>query len=184
MTLTAEKLQAATGCTPARAAAWLAPFLMACALFDIAATPGRLAAFFAQVGHETGGLAWAREVWGPTQAQKGYEGRADLGNVEQGDGFRYRGRGAFQITGRANYAAARDGLRKFLKDVPDFEAQPELLELPRWAALSAGLYWHTRGLDVYADRGDFERITRKINGGLNGYAERCALYDAAQKAFA
>lgn len=183
MILTADTLQASTGSTAGRAAAWLDPLKLACALFTID-TPARLAAFLAQVGHETDGLAYSREIWGPTATQRGYEGRADLGNTEAGDGFRFLGRGCFQVTGRANYAATRDGLRKFLQDVPDFEARPELLELPQWAALSAGLFWHSRGLDLYADRGAFETITRRINGGLNGYAHRCALYDAARKAFA
>lgn len=181
--LDSTKLQKATGCDAGKAAAWLDPLKLTAALFHID-TPARLAAFLAQVGHETGGLQFTRELWGPTPAQLKYEGRHDLGNVQPGDGLRFRGRGCLQTTGRANYAATREGLRRILDGVPDFEAQPELLELPQWAALSAGLYWHSRGLDVYADRGDFNQITRRINGGTNGQAERLALWAAAQEALA
>ena len=101
-----------------------------------------------------------------------YEGRADLGNNQPGDGQRYCGRGLIQITGRANYAAARNRMRAIGIDCPDFEAEPEQLEEPWWAALSAADYWTSRGLNPLADAGDFEAITRRINGGLNGQADR------------
>ena len=70
----------------------------------------RVAAFIAQIGHESGQLVYAREIWGPTPAQAKYEGRKDLGNTVPGDGFKYRGRGLIQITGRANYAACGEPL--------------------------------------------------------------------------
>ncbi|MDD2728338.1 glycoside hydrolase family 19 protein [Malikia sp.] len=181
--LTAKQLQAATGCTPERAVRWLPHIERACTLYDITSSR-RLAAFLAQIGHESGRLRYVREIWGPTKAQAGYEGRADLGNRLPGDGQRFMGRGLIQITGRFNYRALSAGLKLVRKDAPDFERTPELLEQPEWAALSAAWYWHSRSLSALADAGDFERITRKINGGLNGQAERVALYGAAMNALA
>ena len=91
----------------------------------------RVAAFIAQIGHESGQLRYVKEVWGPTVAQARYEGRADLGNTTPGDGFRFRGRGLIQITGRANYAACGEALGL------DLIALPELLEKPQHACMSA-----------------------------------------------
>lgn len=187
MTLTAQQIQAGTGATAARAAAWQPHLHAACAIFSID-TPQRLAAFLAQIGHESGRLVYVREIWGPTPAQRRYEGRVDLGNTQPGDGRRYLGRGLIQTTGRSNYRGTRDGLRQLaqpaadMTHVPDFEAEPELLEQPAWAALSAAWFWHSRGLNALADTGDFKGITRKINGGLNGQADRLALYQACMLA--
>lgn len=181
MTLTVEQVQAGTGATLARAQAWQPHLNLACALFLID-SPQRLAAFLAQIGHESGRLVYVREIWGPTAAQKRYEGRRDLGNIQIGDGKRYMGRGLIQTTGRTNYCATRDGLRGFIQEVPDFEASPQLLEHPDMAALSAAWYWYSRGLNALADAGDFKSITLKINGGLNGLADRQALYDAGKRA--
>lgn len=183
MQLTHDQLRAATGCTPARAEAWLPHIAQACEVFGIN-TPARLAAFLAQIGHESGRLVYVREIWGPTPAQQRYEGRADLGNTQPGDGKRYMGRGLIQTTGRANYAATRDGLAAYLPHVPDFEAVPALLERPDLAAMSAAWFWHSRGLNALADTGDFVRITKRINGGTNGLADRQALYAAAQEVLA
>jgi len=135
----------------------------------------RIATFIAQVGHESGQLLWVREIWGPTAQQAGYEGRADLGNTVPGDGSKYRGRGLIQITGRANYAACGEALGL------DLVNQPTLLEQPQYAALSAAWFWSARGLNTLADQGEFVKITRRINGGLNGLADRLALYDKALK---
>lgn len=181
MQLTRQQLQASTGSTAARAAAWLPHIQRACEIFAIN-TPARMAAFFAQIGHETGRLVYVREIWGPTPAQRGYEGRKDLGNTRPGDGKKYLGRGLIQTTGRANYAAARVGLNVYLESVPDFERHPELLEQHEWAALSAAWYWHSRGLNALADAGNFLLITRRINGGTNGLDDRLDLYAAAQQA--
>lgn len=115
-----------------------------------------------------------REIWGPTPAQLRYEGREDLGNTEPGDGRRYLGRGLIQITGRANYAAASEALCE------DFVSCPGLLESYRWASLSAAWFWESRGLNALADAGDFDAITRRINGGQTGRADRLALHDTAQ----
>lgn len=137
-------------------------------------TPKRQAAFLAQIGHESGHLRYLKEIWGPTDVQKRYEGRADLGNTNPGDGSRFRGRGYLQTTGRANYAKTGAALGV------DLEQSPELLEQPEWAIRSAGWFWKEHGLNELADAGNFEKITRRINGGLNGYAERCALWESAK----
>ena len=93
--------------------------------------PKRVAAFIAQIGHESGQLKYVKEIWGPTAAQARYEGRKDLGNTVTGDGSKYRGRGLIQITGRANYMACGEGLGL------DLIKQPELLEKPHHACMSA-----------------------------------------------
>lgn len=138
----------------------------------------RVAAFIAQVGHESGQLRYVREIWGPTAQQLGYEGRADLGNTVKGDGSKFRGRGLIQITGRANYAACGEALGL------DLTKEPELLEQPQHAAMSAAWFWSTRGLNTLADQKDFAKITRRINGGLTGQDDRMALYDRALKVLA
>ena len=138
----------------------------------------RVAAFIAQVGHESGQLRYVREIWGPTAQQAGYEGRADLGNTVKGDGSRYRGRGLIQVTGRANYAACGEAL-----DL-DLINKPELLEVPQWAAMSAAWFWSMKGLNTLADQGEFVKITRRINGGINGLEDRQALHDMALKVLA
>jgi putative chitinase len=134
----------------------------------------RVAAFIAQLGHESGQLRYVREIWGPTPAQAKYEGRADLGNTQPGDGSKYRGRGLIQITGRANYAACGEALGLNLI------TQPELLELPQYAAMSAAWFWKQNGLNDLADRDQFNTITRRINGGLNGLQDRLEIWSRAQ----
>ena len=138
----------------------------------------RVAAFIAQIGHESGQLKYIKEIWGPTVAQTRYEGRADLGNTEPGDGSKYRGRGLIQITGRANYKACGEALDLELIN------HPELLEKPQHACMSAAWFWSTKGLSTLADEGKFETITRRINGGLTGLAERQMLYARALKVLA
>ena len=138
----------------------------------------RVAAFIAQIGHESGQLKYVKEIWGPTAAQARYEGRKDLGNTVAGDGSKYRGRGLIQITGRANYMACGEGLGL------DLIKQPELLEKPQHASMSAAWFWATRGLNTLADAGQFDRITQRINGGQNGAADRQALYARALKVLA
>ena len=133
----------------------------------------RGAAFIAQIGHESGQLKYVKEIWGPTVAQSRYEGRADLGNTEPGDGSKYRGRGLIQITGRANYKACGEALGL------DLINQPELLEKPQHACMSAAWFWATKGLSTLADESKFETITRRINGGVNGLADRQMLYARA-----
>ena len=138
----------------------------------------RVAAFIAQIGHESGQLKYVKEIWGPTAAQARYEGRKDLGNTVAGDGSKYRGRGLIQITGRANYMTCGEGLGL------DLIKQPELLEKPQHACMSAAWFWATKGLSTLADAGQFDKITLRINGGQNGAADRQALYARALKVLA
>ena len=175
--MTPQELALCTGARIDRATTFLPYIEAAMAEFDIS-TNERKAAFLAQVGHESGGLHWLVELWGPTDAQRRYEGRADLGNTESGDGYRYRGRGLLQTTGRNNYKRTGDALGVDLIESPEKLAQPE------YAARSAAWFWDEHDLNELADAGNFERITKKINGGLNGYAERVALHNAATEALA
>lgn len=140
-------------------------------------TRQRIANFLGQGAHETGGFRLLREVWGPTDAQKRYEGRADLGNTKPGDGFLFRGRGIFQITGRANYSEIGRAIGQ------DLVGCPSLAESPPVAIETAAYFWKSRGLNELADAGDEDRITRRINGGVTGIAERRALVDRAKGLF-
>jgi len=140
--------------------------------------PKRAAAFIAQIGHESGQLRYVREIWGPTAAQRRYEGREDLGNTEPGDGRKYCGRGLVQITGRANYANCGEALGL------DLINHPELLELPQHAAMSAAWFWKQKGLNDLADRDEFNTITRRINGGLNGLQDRLEIWKKAREVLA
>ncbi|UVM54268.1 glycoside hydrolase family 19 protein [Pseudomonas sp. B21-012] len=141
----------------------------------------RMAAFIAQIGHESGQLRYVRELGGDTYLAKYDTGRLAqrLGNTPEadGDGQKYRGRGLIQVTGRANYQACSEALFGDSRLVNT----PELLEQPVYAAMSAGWYWQRAGLNTLADRGDFLAITKKINGGTNGLADREELYERALK---
>jgi putative chitinase len=172
MKVTASLLAEALGAKPERAALFADALYEACALYGISDTATRLAYFLAQVGHESGALRHVREIWGPTAAQKTYEGRANLGNTQPGDGERFKGRGLIQTTGRANYARLRDRLRQRGVQCPDFEAEPEALEQPHWAAWSAADYWDMRSINAAADAADFRRATKLVNGATNGLADR------------
>jgi len=156
-----------------RAVAFLDPLNAAMAEFGIN-TPARQAAFLAQLAHESGQLVYVREL----ASGAAYEGRKDLGNVQAGDGVRFRGRGLIQVTGRSNYAACGKALGL------DLLAQPALLEQTVNACRSAGWFWQSRGLNVLADAGDQVAVTRRINGGTNGLAERLAYFKVAQKVLA
>lgn len=121
-------------------------------------TPFRRAHFLGQCCLESDGFTTTLEHWGPTHWQQAYEGNAHLGNSEQGDGFRFRGRGYLQTTGRANYERTAAALGLPLLN------QPELLEQPSNAARAAGWYWQVHNLNPLADAGNVEAITRAING--------------------
>jgi putative chitinase len=168
------RLLAAAGVDPRRTAVYLPPLNAAAKKFDIV-TPLRRSMFLAQVAHESAAFQHVVEIWGPTQAQMGYENRVMLGNVVPGDGFRFRGRGLIQITGRANYEAVGSFFGWSLAATPSF------LESPAGACLSAGWFWMSHGCNELADVGDFAGVTRRINGGLNGYAHRSALWSAIYK---
>lgn len=141
--------------------------------------PKRVAAFLAQVGHESGQLRYVRELGNAAYLSKYDTGplALRLGNTPEadGDGLKYRGRGLIQVTGRANYQACGEALGLDLLNAP------ELLEQPQWAAHSAAWFWSINGLNALADAGHFDKITQRINGGQNGAADRRALYAQALK---
>ncbi len=128
-------------------------------------TPQRQAAFLAQLAHESGSLRYMEEI----ASGRAYEGRRDLGNTQAGDGVRFKGRGPIQLTGRANYAAAGRDLGIDLVNNPTMAARPDVgFRVAAW-------YWNKRGLNNFADQGTqagFDQITRRINGGYNGKADR------------
>lgn len=132
-------------------------------------TKVRQAAFIAQVGHESGQLRYVKELASGTA----YEGRADLGNTMPGDGIKFKGRGLIQITGRTNYTALMMAL-----DIDCIE-HPEVVEEPVNACRSAAWFWKTHSLNELADTSDFIKITRRINGGINGLEDRQQLYAKA-----
>ena len=138
-----------------------------------------LAQFLAQVMHESGGLRYVREIWGPTKAQKGYEGRKDLGNTQPGDGKRFMGRDVIQVTGRANHRALTAWVQKTFGAKVDFEATPEALESAEWLGIGAIWYFLAARKDLikYCRDGNIEMVTRRVNGGLNGYQDRLHWYD-------
>ncbi|MEL1089153.1 glycoside hydrolase family 19 protein [Pseudomonas sp. OB66] len=143
-------------------------------------TPKRIAAFLAQVGHESGQLRYVRELGNNQYLSKYDTGTLALrlGNTPEadGDGQKYRGRGLIQITGRANYRQCSLGLfgdERLL-------ALPELLEQPQWAAESAAWFWAQKGLNELADADQFNTITRRINGGLNGLQDRLEIWARAR----
>jgi putative chitinase len=137
-------------------------------------TPRRLAHFLAQLAHESDGFATTVEY----ASGAAYEGRRDLGNTQPGDGKRFKGRGLIQLTGRANYQKFGKIIGVNLISDPDFAAK-----FP-WAALTAAVYWRDRALNADADADDIRGVTKKINGGYNGLAQRAAYLKAAKRALA
>lgn len=171
--VTLPQLLAILPAARSRASDFLAPLNATMVEFGIT-TPARQASFLSQVGHESGSLVYVREL----ASGQAYEGRADLGNVQRGDGMRFKGRGLLQVTGRANYAACGKALGL------DLLAQPELLEQTVNACRSAGWFWQAKGLNALADVGDQVKLTRRINGGTNGLVERLMLFAVAQRVLA
>lgn len=186
MRLTAVHAQQLTG----DADRWLEPLNDALIRWEIS-TPARVTMFLAQCAHESGGFkhlvenlhysaaallaTWPKRFTADEAvamayneeaiAERAYGGRMGNGPEGSGDGYRYRGRGG-GLTGRDNYRRCGAALGI------DLEAHPELLEQPRWAAQSFGWFWATNGCNALADAGDYEAITRRINGGLNGWDDR------------
>lgn len=119
----------------------------------------RIAHFIAQCAHETMNFRYMRELWGPTPAQKGYEGRSDLGNCIAGDGRKYLGRGIFQCTGRDNYQRYGQRLGIDLACNPDLAAEPDV------AMQIACLYWQDKDLSRYADVDNVLAVSNGINRG-------------------
>jgi len=193
--MTPDELQAATGCTQAAAVAFARPLTDAIRKWNVK----RIAEFVGQIAVESGRLSRLQEnlnyttperltqVW-PSRfpdvasalpfvrnpealANKVYQGR--MGNVQPGDGWRFRGRGLKQLTGRDNYQAYQ-----LAADVPVLVDPDKLLD-PVWAADSAAWFWSANGCDALAS--DAEALTRRINGGLTGLRDRqIAMAKAAQ----
>ncbi|OBZ25491.1 lysozyme [Pseudomonas protegens] len=180
MTITAQQLLQILPNAGAKAGVFVPALNAAMSKYAII-TRLRMAAFIAQIGHESGQLQWVRELGGDQYLSKYDTGTLAkrLGNTPEadGDGQKYRGRGLIQITGRANYEACSEAL---FSDARLLNT-PELLETPVYAALSAGWFWQRAGLNTLADKGDFLTITKRINGGTNGLADREALYQRALK---
>lgn len=166
---------AVSGVQTSRALNFLRPLNDAAREFDIVTT-GRASMFLAQLSWESGHFEHLVELWGPTPAQQRYEGRADLGNVQPGDGFKFRGRGLIQITGRANYTSVATFFHKTIDETVAW------LETPEGACFSAAWYWAKHGCNELADVGDFVGVTRSINGGVNGLEGRAAIYQPVRVA--
>lgn len=136
-------------------------------LFEIT-TPLRIAHFVAQIAHESDGFHTTEEY----ASGEAYEGRSDLGNTRSGDGKRFKGHGLIQVTGRSNHRNFTLWIRSIVVDAPDFEAEPQRLEEFPWAVWGAVWFWSTKRLNVLADRDDLVGVTKVINGGKNGLAQR------------
>ncbi|KMN32093.1 glycoside hydrolase family 19 [Chromobacterium sp. LK1] len=201
MNLTIAIITAGTGAPAARAAAWLPHLQAACEAHQIN-TRQRLAAFLATIGVESAALSavvenlnysakgllatWPKRFTAATATAAArqpqvianivYCNRMGNGAPASNDGWRYRGRGLIQITGKDGYTAAGAALGL------DLAGHPELLEQPANAAKSAAHWWEANGCNQLADTGDMAVVTRKVNGGTNGLAERKALYAAALRA--
>jgi putative chitinase len=173
---------------------WLKPLEDTFAKYDIN-TPKRQASFIGQCAHESNNFRTLEEnlnysaeglmrVWPsrfPTLdvaqqyarnpekiANKVYGGRAELGNTEEGDGWKFHGRGLIQLTGRSNYTVCGQALGR------PFSETPELVLNPENACLSAGWFWNKKSLNSLADSGDIDTMTKRINGGLIGLEDRKA----------
>lgn len=162
--------------TPGRIAAFLPHLIAAMAEFEIE-TPEAQSAFLAQIAHESGSLKYVQEI----ASGIAYENRSDLGNTDPGDGMKFKGRGLIQITGRANYRECGEALGL------DLLSNPELLEQPENACRSAAWFWDSRNLTQLAERDtleSFRAITKRINGGLNGWEDRLAYWKRAKAVLA
>jgi putative chitinase len=183
-------------CAPTSCAQKFMPYILeTCEHYQIN-TPIRRLCFLAQVGHESGGLFYTEEL----ASGAAYEGRRNLGNIQPGDGVRFKGRGLIQITGRTNYKALGDALGIDLIKSPTLlggknvtKCTPDQL---KFAAMSAGWYWNSRRLNSIADLIDIKKpidssvnlphfiwITKKINGGTNGLHDRLNRYKSGAKFF-
>jgi putative chitinase len=190
--ITKELLVEAHVCDAATADKWANSLNAACDKFEIN-TPERIAGFLSQIGHESGGLKFVVEnlnysapalctVFGkyfaddsqanayarqPERiANKVYANRMGNGDEASGDGFKYRGRGLVQLTGKDNYTAFGNACGI------DVVSNPEIVESPDVASLSAGWFWSTHRLNSLADAQDVVGMTRRINGGTNGLDDR------------
>lgn len=130
-------------------------------------TPQRIAAFLAQLAHESGEYRYMEEI----ADGSAYEGRADLGNIYPGDGVKFKGHGPIQITGRDNHHDCGVALGI------DLIEDPRKITLPEYGTASAVWFWNSRSLSLLADRDWFKAIAKIINGGLNGLSDRRMYWD-------
>ncbi|QFP94817.1 lysin A [Mycobacterium phage Marshawn] len=160
----------------------LLPAVQRCLAECDAGSIERIAMWGAQVGHESVGLKYMAELWGPTAAQAGYEGRRDLGNTQPGDGFRFRGSGPIQVTGRHNFTVLSQWAHsEGLVPTPTyFVDNPDELRGDRYGFIGVVWYWTTqRPLNDAADARDLVRATQYVNGGQNGIDDRRRRYTGA-----
>ena len=138
----------------------------------------KISAFISQIATESKNLQCTKELGGSSYFKK-YEGRKDLGNTDKGDGIKYFGRGILQVTGKANYKEQSIAFNV------DFVSNPELLEQPLWACLSAGLWWKKREslINPAIENKDIKRISKLVNGGYNGLVHRIEFWNRALKLF-
>jgi predicted chitinase len=169
--LTDDELRQIMPNCPAQKRADYLPFIQqAMQEFDITSYL-RETAFLAQLAHESAELRYMEEI----ASGAAYEGRASLGNTQPGDGKRFKGRGPIQLTGRANYTRYGQLLGLDLVNNPTIAATKEV------GFRIAGQFWKLNGLNELADQQKFETITRRINGGINGLADRIKYYERAKK---
>jgi putative chitinase len=185
-TLTADHIvaiyPAPNSVTKEQAEVYLPYFIAACNEFGIT-NKNRVAGFLGQLGEESGELVYFEELWGPSEAQLGYEGRIDLGNTEPGDGYYFRGSGPIQITGRHNTTQVCNAL-----GIP---VDPDLLRQPKDGFRAAAYFWKNMGnnlhydepdspwyqqwpmnLNEFADVGDQPAMTFGVNGGFTNAENR------------
>ncbi len=168
--VTARQLAAIMPTLPRVKAALYLPYLNAAMAEGAITTPLRMAAFLAQLAHESVQLRYFEEI----ASGAAYEGRTSLGNTHPGDGKRFKGRGPIQLTGRANYTAASKALKV------DLVGHPTLAATPAYGFRIAAWFWTSRGLNALADRRHFDAITLRVNGGLRGKRSRDAYYARAK----
>lgn len=133
----------------------------------------RIQHFISQGAHETCNFQFLKEL----ASGKAYEGRKDLGNIQPGDGVKFKGRGIFQTTGRINYKLVSEHI--FGDD--RLLDHPELLEQPVNAVISACYYWQSHNINSVADKDNILLVTKKINGGTNGLSDRTSKLLLAKK---
>ncbi len=169
--ISATQLQAICPHAGGRIATFIQPINDALSRFSIL-TPRRIAAFLAQCAHESTELLYMREL----ASGNAYEGRADLGNTEPGDGPKYKGGGLIEITGRYNYVSCGQAIGV------DLVGQPDLIEIPENACMASAWFWKTHGLNELADENKFGTICHKVNGGYNGIDQRLQYWLLALRA--
>jgi putative chitinase len=196
--LTIKQFRAITGCNQAAAIKYIEFFKGACKAFDIT-TPTRLAMFGAQLGHESASLSrvienlnyskvgllktfskYFNETTAGAYAHKPqaianivYANRMGNGNEASGEGWKYRGRGFIQLTGKNNYKAAGEYFGV------DFVGNPDLVLEPVWCCLVSAWFWYTNNLNNLADKKDVLPVTKKINGGTHGLQDRTDRFKTA-----